>query len=167
MSNLYSRLSKEKKGALLMILTAFLWSTGGLFIKLIPVNALTILFYRSTYAAIVFVLLFQKKIYRVNKISIFASIVYAALLISFVSATKLTTAANAIFLQYTGAIYILLLEPIFFKTKLKRLDVTTVIVCMLGMLLFFIGDMDLSNLRGILIACASGLLLAFFFLWLL
>ena len=104
MSNLYSRLSKEKKGALLMILTALLWSTGGLFIKLIPVNALTILFYRSTYAAIVFVLLFQKKIYRVNKISIFASIVYAALLISFVSATKLTTAANAIFLQYTGAI---------------------------------------------------------------
>jgi drug/metabolite transporter (DMT)-like permease len=57
---------------------------------------------------------------------------YAGLAICFVVATKTTTAANAVLLQYTAPIYVFLLEPILFKFKLTRLNIITVVVCFVG-----------------------------------
>ena len=145
---------------LMTIMAAILWSTGGLFIKLLPQDALTILFYRSLYAGLIFILIFGKKLFVFNKLSIISSLFYAPLLIAFVTSTKLTTAANAIFLQYTAPAFVLLLEPYFIRTKLKKINIFTVIVCFVGMALFFVEQLSTpDNWLGIWIALLSGVIL--------
>ena len=152
------------QGIAATILAAVLWSTAGLFIKLLPQDAFTILFYRSTYAMLLFGLLFRKQVFQFNRQMWINTIFYALLLVTFVVATKLTTAANAIFLQYTGTAYILLLEPVFFKTQLNRVNLWATILCFLGMGLFFFGDLNWTGGLGIGLAALSGLLLAALFL---
>jgi drug/metabolite transporter (DMT)-like permease len=143
------------------ILAAILWSTGGLFIKLLPLDAFTILFYRSFYAAIIFIIIFRKSLFRFNKLSLVSILFYAPLLIAFVTSTKLTTAANAIFLQYTAPAFVLLLEPYFVRTKLTKINIFTVTVCFAGMCLFFVEQFSRpDNWLGIWIAFLNGLILA-------
>jgi DME family drug/metabolite transporter len=85
---------------------------------------------------------------------------YAPLLICFVSATKLTTAANAIFLQYTAPAFILLLEPFFVRTKLLKINVITVVLTFAGMVLFFFDDFSSpDNTLGVILALAGGVVL--------
>ena len=59
-------------------------------------------------------------------------VLYAVVLILFVLATKTTTAANAIFLQYTAPVYLLILEPVIYKEKFRPRDLITVLVCLVG-----------------------------------
>jgi drug/metabolite transporter (DMT)-like permease len=89
---------------------------------------------------------------------------YAALLVLFVVATKLTTAANAIFLQYTAPVYVLILEPLFYKEKFRARDFVTVAACVAGMSLFFVGKLRPEDVTGNLFALASGVCFALFFL---
>ncbi|HRO73277.1 MAG TPA: DMT family transporter, partial [Saprospiraceae bacterium] len=128
----------RSRAVLMTVAAAVFWSTGGLIIKILPQDAFTILFYRSLYAAILFIFIFRKSLLRINKISIVSSLFYAPLLILFVSATKLTTAANAIFLQYSAPAFVLLLEPYFNKVRLTKINIVTVILCFTGMCLFFV-----------------------------
>ncbi|GJM33153.1 MAG: membrane protein [Saprospiraceae bacterium] len=153
-------MNERNKGIIATVMAALIWSTGGLLVKVLPQDAFTILFYRSGYALLIFGLVFRKEVMRFNRQMWINSIIYALLLLSFVWATKLTTAANAIFLQYTGTAYVLLLEPIIFKIPLRRINLWTTIICFLGMGLFFLGDLEMSGLNGMLIATFSGLLMA-------
>ena len=153
--------SHRRFGIIMTILAAILWSTGGLFIKLLPLDAFTILFYRSFYAAIIFIIIFRKSLFRFNKLSLVSILFYAPLLIAFVTSTKLTTAANAIFLQYTAPAFVLLLEPYFVRTKLTKINIFTVTVCFAGMCLFFVEQFSRpDNWLGIWIAFLNGLILA-------
>ena len=86
------------------------------------------------------------------------------LLILFVIATKTTTAANAIFLQYTAPVYLLILEPIVYKEKFRSRDLITVLICLGGMALFFVGQLRPQDVTGNLVALASGLCFAVYFL---
>lgn len=148
------------KGIMAVVAASVVWSTGGLFIKLLPFNAMTILFYRSLLAAILFGVVYRREVLEVNRLSWAASGFYALLLISFVSAVKLTTAANAIFLQYTAPVYVLLLEPKLFGLKLQRINIFTIIACVLGMGLFFSDNLQGGGAWGNVIALASGVFLA-------
>ncbi len=153
---------KDSRGysILMTILAALLWSSGGLFIKLLPQDAFTILFYRSFYAALIFLPFFGRKLFVFNKLSMISSLFYAPLLITFVTSTKLTTAANAIFLQYTAPAFVLLLEPYFVRTKLKKINIVTVILCFLGMGLFFVEQFTTpDNWLGIGLALLGGVIL--------
>lgn len=151
----------RSRAVLMTVAAAVFWSIGGLVIKILPQDAFTILFYRSLYAAIFFIFVFRKKILLVNKISIVSCLFYAALLILFVSATKLTTAANAIFLQYSAPAFVLLLEPYFNKARLTKINVATVILCFIGMCLFFVEQFTSpDNWLGIWLALLSGVVLA-------
>jgi drug/metabolite transporter (DMT)-like permease len=87
---------------------------------------------------------------------------FAGILILFVMATKMTTAANAIFLQFTAPIYLLILEPLFLKTKFEKKNLTTLIICFCGMILFFFGRLELGNIYGNLLAIISGMCFAMF-----
>lgn len=150
--------SLHTKGILATILAALIWSTGGVFIKILPQDAFTILMFRSLYAAFLFAFVFGKKIWQINRYSVGASLSYVIVLFGFVQATKLTTAANAIFLQYTAPVFVLLLEPFLLKTKLTRVNSITVLICFLGLSLFFIGDFRTpDNWLGISLALCSGL----------
>jgi drug/metabolite transporter (DMT)-like permease len=157
-------LTDLQRGTLATVLAALAWSTGGLFIKLLPQDAFTILFYRSLYAMIVFGLVYRRTVLVTNARTWWTSAIYAGLLLTFVVATKLTTAANAIFLQYTGTAWVLVLEPLLFRIPLRRINLITVVITFLGMGLFLLEDVDLSGGWGLLIAAVSGVLLAGLFL---
>ena len=157
-------LSEHNKGILAVFLTAILWSSGGLFIKLISLNAMQLSFFRCLIAAIVFALLFRKKLLIVNGFTFINAAFYAIVLSTFVIATKTTTAANAIFLQSTAPIYVLIFEPIINKTKQERINVITIAVCFIGMIFFFLGEISPGHLEGNLVALLSGIMFAAFFL---
>lgn len=89
---------------------------------------------------------------------------YAGVLVFFVMATKLTTAANAIFLQYTAPIYVLILEPLLLKTKFERVNLITIVFCFIGMALFFVGKLSPGDIEGNSFALVSGLCLTGMFL---
>jgi drug/metabolite transporter, DME family len=162
--NSMKNLSEHQKGISFVFIAGLLWSTGGLFIKLISLTAMQLAFFRCTIAAITFGIIFRKRILLLNKLALVNSVFYAGILITFVIATKTTTAANAIFLQSTAPIYVLIFEPIFNKTKYERINIITVAVCMVGMLLFFVGKIEPGHLEGNIIALCSGVAFASFFL---
>jgi len=157
-------LSEHQKGILYVFTAALLWSSGGLFIKLISFSAMQLSFFRCSIAAITFALIFKKQILLVNKLSIVNSCMYAVVLIAFVIATKTTTAANAIFLQATAPIYVLIFEPLINKSKYERINIITVVVCVSGMILFFVGKLEPGHFEGNLVALISGITFAAFFL---
>lgn len=156
---------KISSSPLLLVLgAAILWSTGGLFIKATHLGPFEVSFGRSLLATITIVIFTRKEGFGLNRVSAITSVLYAALLVLFVVATKLTTAANAIFLQYTAPVYVLILEPIFYKEKFRARDFVTVAVCVAGMSLFFVGKLRPQDVRGNLFALASGVCFALFFL---
>lgn len=156
--------SEHNKGILAVFLTAILWSSGGLLIKLVTLSSMQISFFRCAIAAIVFALMFRKRVLLINKLSLFNSLMYAAVLILFVIATKTTTAANAIFLQSTAPIYVLIFEPILTKTKWEKINIITIVVCFFGMILFFTGDLTPGDIEGNIAALFAGVAFAAFFL---
>ena len=157
-------LTDHQRGLAAIAFAGLLWSTGGLFIKLLPFPPLAITAWRSGFALLVFALIFGKSVLQTNGKMWLTSLFYAATLLSFVAATKITTSANAIFLQFTAPIYVLLLEPILFKIKLLRINFITVCFCIFGMCLFFLDDFGGGGLSGNLLALFSGVCFAGFML---
>jgi DME family drug/metabolite transporter len=149
---------------LFVLAAAVLWSTGGLFIKWTSISGLELSFGRSLLAAITVAIFTRHEGFGLNRVTALASVLYAALLLLFVLATKETTAANAIFLQYTAPVYLLILEPLFYKEKFRSRDLITVVVCVLGMSLFFVGKLRPQDVTGNLLALASGFCFACYFL---
>ncbi len=90
-----------------VLLAVLLWSTGGVFIKLTTLDAFAVNAGRSFFAAITVTVFTYKKGLKLDKFTLLTSFLYAGTLTCFVYANKNTTAANAIFLQYTAPIYIL------------------------------------------------------------
>lgn len=149
---------------LFVLAAALLWSTGGLFIKWNTLSGLELSFCRSLFAMITVALLTRREGFGLNGVSAAASVIYAVLLVLFVLATKTTTAANAIFLQYTAPVYVLIFEPLIYKEKFRLRDLITVVVCVGGMALFFVGQLRPQDVAGNIMALASGLCFAFYFL---
>jgi drug/metabolite transporter, DME family len=149
---------------LFVVAAAVLWSTGGLFIKWTKISGLELSFGRSLLAAITVAIFTRREGFGLNRVTALASVLYAALLLLFVLATKQTTAANAIFLQYTAPVYLLIFEPLFYKEKFRSRDLVVVIACVAGMSLFFVGKLRPQDVSGNLLALASGLCFAFYFL---
>jgi DME family drug/metabolite transporter len=149
---------------LFVLAAAILWSTGGLFIKWVTISGLELSFGRSLTAAITIALFTRSEGFGLNRITAITSVLYAALLILFVEATKQTTAANAIFLQYTAPAYLLVFEPLFYKEKFRLRDLITVGACLAGMSLFFVGKLRPQDVTGNLLALASGFCFALYLL---
>jgi drug/metabolite transporter (DMT)-like permease len=159
-SGLASHSMYHNAGLAAIALAAILWSTGGLFIKWINLPPVAILTYRAFFASLLFLIVFKGKVLVLTPKIFLVSCFYAVLVGSFVFATKLTTAANAIFLQYTAPLYLIILEPWLFKYKLTLPNFLTAICCMIGMGLFFLDDFSTGGLLGNLLALFSGVMLA-------
>jgi drug/metabolite transporter (DMT)-like permease len=149
---------------LFVFAAAFLWSTGGLFIKWNTLTGLELSFCRSLFAMLTVAILTRHEGFGLNRTSAIASVLYALLLVLFVLSTKATTAANAIFLQYTAPVYVMIFEPLIYKERFRLRDLVTVLVCLGGMGLFFVGQLRPQDVEGNLMALASGLCFAFYFL---
>jgi drug/metabolite transporter (DMT)-like permease len=154
----------EAEPLLFVVAAALLWSTGGLFIKLCSLPSMELSFGRSLLAAVTVAVLTRREGFGLNRLTVITSVLYAALLLLFVVATKRTTAANAIFLQYTAPIYMLIFEPLLYKEKFRRVDLIVVAVCLTGMSLFFVGKLKPDDITGNMAALASGICMAFYFL---
>lgn len=161
-----SQATLERRGLLFVAGAALLWSTGGLGIKAVEAPALVVSFYRSAIAAVALFLVLRPRIRAING-AFFGSIVcYAGCLTTFVMATKWTTAANAIFLQYSGVIWVLVLSPLVLDEKMQRRDAIAVGVAFAGMALFFAGRFESRGLAGSLIAIVSGIFFSGIFIFL-
>ncbi|HEX9919769.1 MAG TPA: DMT family transporter [Pyrinomonadaceae bacterium] len=147
-----------------VVVAVLLWSTGGLFIKWGTLSTEELSGARALFAAATVMLLTRREGFRLNLVTAFASVFYAALLYLFVRATMQTTAANAIFLQYTAPVYLLLAEPYFFKEKYRAADFIVVTFCIAGMSLFFVGQLRPQDVEGNIAALGSGFCFAVFFL---
>ena len=146
----------------LVLIAVFLWSTGGLFIKSTTIDAYQVTFFRSLFAAVTVLILTRKSGLKINGFGILTSVIYALLLFLFVWATKKTTAANAIFLQYTAPIYILVLAPFLIGEKFHWRDLLTVVIVLAGMSLFFVGQLRIEDYQGNTAALFSGIFLGLY-----
>lgn len=147
--------SDEQKGLLYIVIASILWSTGGIGIKALVDSPLKVAMYRSAVAAVALLIIFRPRAFRATPMFFFSIFSYAACLTTFVIATKWTTAANAIFLQYTAVIWIMLLSPVFLREAMKRKDVIAIVVALGGMALFFVHNLELRGMRGNLVAVLS------------
>ena len=143
-----------------MIIASVLWSIGGIFIKLINWNPMAIAGSRSAIAALVMMVYLKKFKFKINKSMLICAFSYSLLVILFVSANKLTTSANAILLQFTSPVWVALLSRAILKQKISRIDGITIIFVILGMIMFFIDELEMSYLLGNILAILSGIVMA-------
>jgi len=145
----------ERRGILSVAAAALLWSTGGIAIKALSEPPLKIAFYRCAIAAVALLLFLRPRVSRWSAGFLVGIAGYAACLITFVVATRWTTAANAIFLQYSGVVWVLLFSPVVLKEPFRRRDAIAVVVALAGMALFFVGKLSYGG-AGDWIALLSG-----------
>ena len=153
----------QKRAMLLMCLCAFLWSIGGLFIKLLPWNAAAICGVRSGISALIILLYMAKMKYRLtlkNPMVWLAGLGLMGTMLLFVSANKLTTSANAIVLQSTAPLYIMVISALFFRARYSRREYVLVAITMGGIALFFLDQLTPGGLLGNVLALLSGLTMA-------
>ena len=146
----------------IVLIAVLMWSTGGVLIKLTSLDAYQVTFFRSLLAAITVLILTRRSGWKIDSFGVVTSIIYATLLFLFVWATKHTTAANAIFLQYTAPIYILILGPFIIGERFHWRDLITVALCIVGMSFFFVGKLELDDYWGNLAALGSGVFLGLY-----
>lgn len=141
--------NERRLGLLYIVGAALLWSTGGIGIKGVADAPLKVTFYRSVFAAVTLFILFRRDVRVRPTASFLAAIVsYGACLTAFVVATKWTTAANAIFLQYAGVVWVLLLSPIVLREPMRSRDVIAIGGALGGMALFFLGKFETQGMAG-------------------
>jgi drug/metabolite transporter (DMT)-like permease len=151
---------------LLVIASAALFSTGGAAIKAASFGGWQIASFRSLIAALFLLAVIpeSRRQWRWRMLPVAAC--YAATLIAFVLANRLTTAANAIFLQSAAPLYLLLLGPLLLHESIRRRDVGFVAAVVCGIACLFIGSTHTGATapdprHGNLLAVASGVAYAF------
>lgn len=148
------------RGRLLIVAAALLWSLAGVFIKFLDVPPLTIVFYRSFFACLSFTPLVRRVDLRINGALLVSVLTYTAAITAFVSANKLTTAANAIVLQYTAPIFVFLFSRLVLRERISRLNGLALAAGMLGVAIISLDSAGQPEMAGVLLALLSGLLFA-------
>ena len=152
-----------RKYAVYMVLAASLcFSTGGLFMKLIPWNALAINGARNLIASVViglYILATHHKL-RFNPTVAVGAVSMAGVTTCYAIANKLTTAGNTIILQYTAPVWIMVMVYLFFGKKPDRTGVLSILIVFAGILCFFFEGLSTGRWLGDLIALLSGIFYA-------
>ena len=148
------------RGRLLILAAAMLWSLAGVFIKFLDLHPLTIVFYRSLFAALVFAPFVRRGDWRLSTAMIVSALSYTAAISAFVAANKLTTAANAIVLQYTAPVFVFFFTRLVWGEKISRLNGLALVVAMIGVAVISLDSVGEPELIGVALALLSGLLFA-------
>ena len=159
-------MTARQRGTLCVFLAAVLYSIGGLCIKLIPWGGMAINGARTAIALTVIGLYLKVTHHRLrmNPWVLVGSLAVCGTNILFSIANKLTTAANAIVLQFTAPIFVILFSVLFFGKKPQKLDLITCGVVLGGVLLFFIDGLSAGGTQGNVLALLSGVSYAGVFL---
>ena len=147
----------HRRAVWMLLAAAFFWSLGGVLIKWIEWNPVAIAGMRSLIGAALIGGVFHREL-RIDGSfeQIGGALAYAGTVVLFVMANKLTTAANAILLQYTAPLYVILFSPWFLGERVHRRDWLILLVMMSGMVLFFLDELTLTGYWGNLIALIDG-----------
>jgi drug/metabolite transporter (DMT)-like permease len=143
-----------------LVLAALCWSAGGLLIKSVDWPPLAVAGGRGIIAALFLAATNRPLRFHFSPMQVLGAVAYAACTVTFVMATKMTTAANAILLQYTAPVWIALLGAWFLGERATRQDWLTIVIVLLGMGLFVADGLKLTSLTGNLIGAASGVAFA-------
>lgn len=149
-------LLERRKAILYLAITAILWSTSGVFVKILDWQPVAILAGRSFFAAIVFLIYLRRIPTRFGLWQLLAASMFILTQFLFITSTKMTTAANSIFLQYTMPIYVVLLAYWFLGEKPTRTDWLAMLVIFIGLTLFFGDELSTEGFYGNLLAILSG-----------
>lgn len=144
----------------LAFLAGVLWSLGGLLIKQVQWNPLAISGVRSAIAALVLLAFLRQPRITWSWAQVGAAIAYVGTVTLFVAANKLTTAANAILLQYAAPVYVALLGAWLLKERVTLLDWVAITIVIGGMALFFFDKLTVGGWWGNALAIASGVTFA-------
>ena len=155
-------MKKENKAIIEMLICAALWSTGGIFIKLLPWNGFAVAGLRSLIAGATMGLYMLLKKYRfvLSRRTFLSGVFTACVYTCFVLANKLTTAANAIVLQFTSPVFIVIFSALFFHKKIRRADLAAVLFTLLGVALFFFDQLKPGYILGNCVAIVAGMFMA-------
>src|SRR6266550_1729889 len=158
--SLASPCSLVSRGRWLIFSAALLWSLAGVFIKFLDVPPLTIVFYRSLFACLVFTPCVRRSDWRISPSILVSMVSYTAAISPFVAANKLTTAANAIVLQYTAPIFVFLFSRLVLKEKISRLNGCALALGMVGIGIISMDSAGRPEMAGVVLALLSGVLFA-------
>ena len=150
--------TREWRYPLCVFLASVCFSTGGLFIKLIPWSALAINGARNLIGAAVigiYLIVTGRKII-FNFTVMIGALSMIGVTTLFAIANKLTTAANAIVLQFTAPVFVILFVAVLYKQRTGKADIATCVAVLLGVVLFFVDGIRAGNLWGNVIAILSG-----------
>ena len=155
-------MKKEHVGILEMILCAVLWSIAGIFIKLLPWHGFAVASLRSLIAGITIASYMAIRHYHFsfNRRTLMSGLFCGFTYRCFATANKLTTAANAIVLQFTAPVFILIFSAVFFRQKIRKGDLIVVLVVLAGITLFFFDQLGPSTVAGNFVAIAAGMFMA-------
>ncbi|MDO5331161.1 MAG: DMT family transporter [Bacillota bacterium] len=160
-------MSKKQIGMLQMFCCAALWSIAGIFIKLINANPFVIAGFRSLFACItitIAMLIFKIK-FKFTKSSVLNGIIMCVLFFMFVGSNKLTTAANAIVLEYTSPIFLMVFSALIYKKKFRKIDVLAAFFALIGIGCCFADKLESGYILGNIVAIGSGAVQALMYLF--
>ncbi len=152
----------RKKGMIEMLICAALWSSAGILIKLLPWNGFAVASIRSLIAGLtilIYALATGRKMI-INRKTLLGGLLTGGVYTCFSCANKLTTAANAIVLQFTSPVFIVILSALVLGKKMRLRDIITVLLTLGGIALVFLDKLEGGYLLGNLVAILAGLLMA-------
>lgn len=145
----------------LIFLAAVMWSTSGLLIKIIQLDPLTIAGLRGLIAGSALLVVTNRRLKLTwSAPQLAGAVAYATTMLLFVSATKMTTAANAILLQYTMPVYTALFGAWLLREKVTPRDWAAITIVLGGMALFFFDRLSTGGMIGNIMAILSGVTFA-------
>ncbi|NLW19922.1 MAG: EamA family transporter [Clostridiales bacterium] len=154
---------RAPSGALLIILACAAWSFAGVLSKWAPWSALSIIGARALVTTLVFGLSrksFRPSLSRGNLLGALGVLLTSAL---FIIANKLTSAANAIVLQYAMPVVVILIYWVVYKQRPGWLDVGAALLVLGGVALCFMGGLGRGGLLGDTLALLSAFTFALVF----
>jgi len=151
-----------RRARLSLLFAAVLWSLAGIFIKFLSLPPLTIVFYRSLFASLFFAFFVRRSIAVPRVALLVSALAYTAAISAFVSANKITTAANAIALQYTAPMFVFMIVHFLFGEKITGASWISLVLGMLGIAVICVGSAGQPDAAGVMIALLSGLLFSIY-----
>lgn len=153
------------KGVALISMASLFWSSAGLMIKTVSLPPIQIAMYRSLVAGLflgIYLMIHRRHLSRdaFSGSALRTALFYMLTVTLFVLANKLTTSANAVFLQYTAPVYVILISYFAFREKVSLTEVATVAICLAGMFLFFMEEEKSSSFVGNVVGVLSGVAFA-------
>ena len=159
-------MSEKTKASVEMLLCAALWSIAGIFMKLLPWSGLAVASLRSLIAGLTIAgyMLLRGIRLRLTPRTLKAGVMTGCVYLCFACANKLTTAANAIVLQFVSPVFIVIFSALFLRQRIRRADMAVVLCTLLGIALFFFDQLTPGYVLGNLVAITAGMFMAGMFM---